>query len=81
MNLILPDGGWAVIDPDQRSFFDKKVYLVMNGDAEATLKRYVSNPARLVPVSTNDTHGDILLTGDPITIIGRVVSYGNDEGL
>lgn len=80
MNMILPEGGWAVVDPGQRHFFDGKVYLVMNGDHEATMKRYKSNPARLVPVSTNDLHGDIML-GDPITIIGRIVAYGNDEGL
>lgn len=80
MNMILPEGGWAVVDPDQRSFYHRRVYLVMNGDGEATLKRYLDNPARLVPVSTNDTHGEIML-GDPITIIGRVISYGNDEGL
>jgi repressor LexA len=81
MDLILPEGGWAVIDPDQRSFFDGRVYLVMNGEAEATLKRYRGNPARLEPVSSNDSHGDFVLSGEPITIIGRVVAYGNDEGL
>lgn len=80
MNMILPEGGWAVIDPDQKHFYHKRVYLVMNGDGEATVKRYCDNPARLVPVSTNDTHGEIML-GEPVTIIGRVVSYGNDEGL
>lgn len=80
MNMILPEGGWAVVDPDKRHFFDKAVYLVMNGDGEATIKRFRDNPARLVPVSTNDSHGEIML-GEPITIIGRVVAYGNDDGL
>ena len=80
MNMILPEGGWAVIDPDQKHFYHKRVYLVMNGEGEATVKRYCDNPARLVPVSTNDAHGEIML-GEPVTVIGRVVSYGNDEGL
>jgi SOS-response transcriptional repressor LexA len=80
MDLILPEGGWAVVDPDQRHFFDGRVYLVRNGD-DATLKRYRSNPARLEPVSSNDSHEPIYLTGEPIKIIGRVVAYGNDQGL
>lgn len=81
MNMILPEGGWAVVDPDQRHFFDGRVYLVMNGEHEATLKRYRGDPARLVPVSTNPDHKEIHLTGEAIHIVGRVVAYGNDQGL
>lgn len=81
MDLILPEGGWAVIDPDQRHFFDGRVYLIMNVEHEATLKRYREKPARLEPVSSNDEHGPIYLTGESIKIVGRVVAYGNDQGL
>ena len=81
MNLLLPEGGWAIIDPDQTHLYDKRVYLVSNGEHEATLKRYRDNPARLEPVSDNNEHQVIYLAGGPIRIVGRVISYGNDEGL
>lgn len=81
MNMILPEGGWAVVDPDQVHFYDGRVYLVVNGDHDATMKRYRNNPARLEPVSSNDAHGPFYLTGEPLRIIGRIVAYGNDEGL
>jgi SOS-response transcriptional repressor LexA len=81
MNLILPEGGWAVVDPDQTHLYDKRVYLVTNAEHEATLKRYRSNPARLEPVSDNELHSVIYLAGENFQVVGRIVSYGNDQGL
>jgi len=81
MNKLLPEGGWAVIDPDQSDLYSGRVYLVQNGDDDVTIKRYASDPARLEPVSDNEMHKPISLTGLPYRVIGRVVAYGNDDGL
>lgn len=81
MDKILPEGGWAVVDPDMTSLYDEKVYLVMNADYDATLKRYRSNPARLEPVSHNPTYETIMIEPGTISVVGRVVAYGNDDGL
>jgi|GEM_PF-2459030 len=81
MDKLLPEGGWAVIDPDQNDLYSGRVYLVQNGDDEVTIKRYASDPARLEPVSHNELHKPIPLSGYPYRVIGRVVAYGNDEGL
>ncbi|MDR2858428.1 MAG: XRE family transcriptional regulator [Novosphingobium sp.] len=80
MDKLLPEGGWAVIDPDQTDLYENRVYLVINADYDATVKRFRSNPARLEPVSHNPAHETIPITGQ-ISVIGRVVAYGNDEGL
>lgn len=81
MNLLLPEGGWAVIDPDQRTLFAGRVYLIQNEAHEATVKRYCGDPARFEPVSNNPAHEAFTLEGLPYTVIGRVVSYGNTSGL
>jgi len=81
MNLLLPEGGWAVIDPDQRTLFAGRVYLIQNDDHEATVKRYCGDPARFEPVSDNPNHEAFTLEGLPYTVIGRIVSYGNTAGL
>lgn len=57
------------------------VYLVMNGDGEATIKRYREGPARFEPDSNNPEHKTVHLGGHHITVIGRVVAYGGDQGL
>lgn len=81
MDKILPEGGWAVVDVDQRTLYDGRVYLIQNSEYEATIKRYHSNPARYEPVSHNTTHETIMVGDDPIQVIGRIVAYGNDRGL
>jgi SOS-response transcriptional repressor LexA len=81
MDLLLPEGGWAVIDPDQRRLFSGKVYLIQNDDHDATIKRYRSDPARFEPVSRNHLHEAFEVGDIPYTVIGRVVSYGNTAGL
>jgi SOS-response transcriptional repressor LexA len=81
MDKLLPEGGWAVVDPAQINLFTGRVYLIQNGDDDVTIKRYASDPARLEPVSNNDMHKPIMLTGLHYRVIGRVVAYGNDEGL
>lgn len=81
MDKLLPEGGWAAIDTSQRTLFDGRVYLVGNAEGDVTVKRYRENPARFEPVSHNSEH-QVLFAGEQrITVIGRVVSYGNDQGL
>lgn len=81
MNQLLPEGGWAIVDPDQTHLFAGKVYLIANADEETTIKRYCGEPARFEPVSDNETHKLLILTDTPYRVIGRVVSYGSDDGL
>lgn len=81
MDKLLPEGGWAAVDIQQRTLFDNRVYLICNRDGDTTIKRYHSNPARLEPVSHNPAHETIVLGEGQIEVIGRVVSYGNDQGL
>ena len=81
MNLLLPEGGWAVVDPDQRDLFTGRVYLIQNDDNEATVKRYCGDPARFEPVSDNPEYQPFTLAERPYAVIGRVVSYGNTAGL
>lgn len=81
MDRLLPEGGWAVVDPDQRTLYDGKTYLISNSEFDATVKRYRGDPARFEPVSHNPEHQIIHMGEHQITVIGRIVSYGNDEGL
>lgn len=76
MDRLIPDGGFVVIDPDRRELANDKVYAVMNGDNETTVKRYCEGPPRLVPCSTNPAHKDILFGEEPVIVIGRVVYVG-----
>jgi SOS-response transcriptional repressor LexA len=81
MDKLLPEGGWAVVDPDQRRLYAGRVYLIENEDHETTVKRYVGDPARFEPVSNNPLHTVVDLAEKPYSVIGRVVSYGNTAGL
>lgn len=81
MDKLLPEGGWAIVDPDQVSLYTNKVYLIANGDEETTVKRYCGEPARFEPVSNNELHQPLILANTHYRVIGRVVSYGSDDGL
>lgn len=76
MDKLIPDGGYVVIDPDRRELMHDKVYAVMNGDSETTVKRYCDAPPRLVPCSTNPTHNEIMFGEEPVIVIGRVIYVG-----
>jgi repressor LexA len=81
MDKLLAEGGWAIVDPDQTNLYDNKVYLVANLEHEVTLKRYKSNPARLEPMSHNPEHEVMMIVPHKINVLGRIVAYGNDDGL
>lgn len=73
MNRALPDGSVAVVDPDDLDLVARGIYVVMNGDGEATCKRFMPDPARLEPDSDNPAHKTIYPGRDHFTIIGRVI--------
>ncbi|AHE57411.1 hypothetical protein NX02_29215 [Sphingomonas sanxanigenens DSM 19645 = NX02] len=73
MNEIFADDAYVVIDPTQPDLLDGKIFAVMNGAGETTLKQYRADPPRLVPRSTNPEHQPIMFGREPFTVIGRVV--------
>lgn len=81
MDKLLPEGGWAVVDPDQKHLYAGKVYLIANADEETTVKRYCGDPGRFEPVSNNEMHQPFYLADVPYRVIGRIVSYGSEDGL
>lgn len=81
MDKYMSHGSWAIIDPDQRDLYPGRVYLIMNGEGEATIKRYREGPARFEPDSHNPEHQTMMMGAHAINVIGRVVSHGSDAGL
>lgn len=73
MDRILPPGSVAIIDPDDLDLVARGVYVVMNGDDESTIKRFMPDPARLEPDSFNTDHRTIYPGREPFRIIGRVI--------
>jgi repressor LexA len=76
MNRLIEEGGYVVVDPMQTQLFDGRTYLIENSDYETTVKRYLANPARFAPMSTNPEHQDIMLGDGHYRVIGRVVWKG-----
>jgi phage repressor protein C with HTH and peptisase S24 domain len=76
MDRIIPDGGFAIVDPDQTQLYTDKVYLIQNEEHEAQVKLYRSNPARFEPASNNELHKTIFMGEHHIKVIGRVVWQG-----
>lgn len=78
IDQVVPDGGYALIDPDQLDLIPGKIFAVMNGDHETTVKKYVASPPSLVPMSNNPQHKPILIGRSPFVVIGRVVFVLNE---
>ena len=75
---ILPDGGWAIVDPDQTSLFGGRLYLIEDQHQQAEVRRYRSDPARFEPVSTDSTAAPLELDQVRFRVIGRVSAYGHN---
>lgn len=75
MDLVVPSGTTLTIDPDDKALWPGRRYVIQTEDGETTFKEFQSDPARLVPLSTDDSHQDILLGAEPIIILGRVYAY------
>jgi repressor LexA len=76
MDLLIRDGAYVVVDPDQTHLIDEKIYLIENSDHEAQIKMYRTKPARFSPCSSNETHKEMDLSEAHIRVIGRVVWQG-----
>lgn len=74
MNKIAPFGCDVIVDPNDKNLFAGDLYVLGNEAGEFTFKRFVQDPARLVPLSTDPSHKGIALGSEPINIVGRVVS-------
>jgi len=74
MNKIAPFGADVVINPNDKSLFSGDLYVLGNDLGDVTFKQYLENPARLVPLSSDKSHKVIHIGGEPISIVGRVVS-------
>jgi repressor LexA len=73
MDKIAQDGATIVIDPTDFDLFEKRLFVVRNGDGEVTFKQYLERPARLVPASRNPAHKEIPITDRGFEIVGRVI--------
>ncbi len=73
MDRVVPDGGLAVIDPDDLSLIDGRIYVVCNSSHETTMKRYRASPASLIPVSNNPSHKPIEIGREAFQTIGRAI--------
>jgi repressor LexA len=73
MNMLIEPDGYVVVDPDLRELIDGKVFVVMNGSGEASVRRYLATPPRLAPCSTNPAHQETLIGSEPFIVIGRVI--------
>lgn len=73
MNKIAPLGCDVIVDPNDKALFSGDLY-VLNQGGEFTFKRFMQDPARLVPLSSDPSHKDIPLGAEPIEVVGRVLS-------
>jgi repressor LexA len=73
MNLAgLPEGATAIVDPEDTDLHVGKIYLLLNGDGEATVKRFRHDPARFEPVSSNPKHAPFSVGSSDFRVIGRI---------
>lgn len=73
MDRIVPDGGIAVINPDDIELRAGKIYVVANGEGDTTIKRFCAEPPRLEPVSNNPRHTAIAIGREPFVAVGRAI--------
>ena len=77
MDKLIEDGGWIVIDPDDKVLAAGKTYLLQNTEHEVTVKQYQKGPARFEPVSSNTAHECFLASDHDFLVLGRVVWKGS----
>lgn len=73
MDLLIEDGGYAIVDPRQKELRDGKCYLIQNTEGEAMVKCYRRSPARFEPVSSNPEHKGWPVAEMDFIVLGRVV--------
>jgi repressor LexA len=78
MNLLADEDSYIVVDPDQNTLENGRIYAVCNGNGEATFKRFRADPPRLEPMSSNPEHKPIPVGAEPFTVIGRITYVGRE---
>lgn len=73
MDGLTPDGTHIIINPMDKQLITRKLYIIRNGDGEVTFKRFMPDPARFEPVSSNKDHKPIIVGEDMFEIVGRAV--------
>lgn len=71
MDRISPPDSVIMVNRNDKNLVPNALYVIDDGDGNATYKRYRTNPPRFEPVSTNINHTAIFPDNDPL-IIGRV---------
>jgi repressor LexA len=71
MDLIAKEGEGIIVDPADLDLIAGRYYVVRNSAGEMTFKRYMDNPARLDPCSSNPAHQPIYPGRDEFTVVGR----------
>lgn len=71
MDLIAKEGDGIIVDPRDLDLLPGRYYIIRNSDGETTFKRYMDNPARLEPCSSNPVHQTIFPGRDEFTVVGR----------
>ena len=75
LDKVVDDGGYVVVDPEQKELRPGKLYLIQNGEHETTVKCYERDPPRFVPMSNNPLHKPIPASEVDV-IIGRICWQG-----
>lgn len=81
MDKLVPEGaegGFVIVDPDDRELRNGKLYVMQNGEGETAFKKFCTDPLALLPCSNNPAHKAIPLGSEPFTVIGRVVFVGQE---
>lgn len=71
MDLIAKEGEGIIVDPRDLDLIAGRYYVVRNSEGEMTFKRYMDNPARLEPCSSNPAHQPIFPGREEFTVVGR----------
>ena len=78
MDRIAPEGAHIIIDRCDTDLVARDFYVCSTDDhARATFKRFVPDPDRLAPFSTNLEHEPIMLSRPP-RVLGRLTRVIND---
>jgi repressor LexA len=78
MDLIAQEGEGIIVDPSDLDLLPGRYYVIRNSEGETTFKRYMENPARLEPCSTNPAHQPIYPGREAFTVVGRAKKRVSD---
>lgn len=72
MDLVAGPGEAIIVEPRDKNLVNGGYYIIRNGSGDTTFKRYLENPARLEPCSSNPEHKPIYPGQDAFEVVGRV---------